>query len=53
MNTGGNGIGLLAPMMTPWISAHLGWQWGIGVGAIVAVLGALCWFGITPNEERR
>jgi MFS transporter, ACS family, D-galactonate transporter len=43
MNTGGNGIGLLAPMITPWLGTHLGWQWGIGVGAIVGLLGALCW----------
>lgn len=48
MNTGGNGIGLLAPMFTPWLGAHLGWGWALGVGAIVAVLGALCWWGIDP-----
>jgi MFS family permease len=48
MNTGGNGIGLLAPMITPWLGTHLGWGWGIGVGAIVGVLGALCWCGIDP-----
>jgi len=50
MNTGGNGIGLLAPMITPWIGTHLGWKWGLGVGAIVGVLGAICWFGIVPRE---
>ncbi|HEY0550281.1 MAG TPA: MFS transporter [Verrucomicrobiae bacterium] len=48
MNTGGNGIGLLAPMVTPWLGTHLGWGWGIGVGAIVGVLGALCWCWIDP-----
>jgi MFS transporter, ACS family, D-galactonate transporter len=48
MNTGGNGIGLLAPMITPWLGTHLGWGWGIGVGAIVGVLGALCWCWIDP-----
>ena len=51
MNTGGNGIGLLAPMMTPWIGTHLGWGWGIGVGAVVGLLGAACWFGITVKEK--
>jgi MFS family permease len=50
MNTGGNGIGLLAPVVTPWLGTHLGWEWGLGVGAIVGVLGALCWFGITARE---
>jgi ACS family D-galactonate transporter-like MFS transporter len=53
MNTGGNGLGLLAPMFTPWLGAHLGWGWGLGVGAIVAVLGGLCWFGITSGEAER
>jgi MFS family permease len=51
MNTGGNGIGLLAPMITPWLGTHLGWEWGLGVGAIIGVLGGLCWFGITLPEK--
>jgi MFS family permease len=53
MNTGGNGIGLLAPLLTPWVSAHLGWKWGIGLGAIVAAAGGLCWTWITPKNARR
>jgi nitrate/nitrite transporter NarK len=48
MNTGGNGIGLLAPVLTPWIALHLGWKAGIGAGAIVCLLGALCWLWICP-----
>lgn len=51
MNTGGNGIGLLAPMLTPWIGMNLGWGWGIGVGAVVGLLGAACWFGISVNVD--
>ncbi len=50
MNTGGNGIGLLAPMVTPWVSAKLGWVWGIGLGAFVALAGAVCWFWISPRH---
>jgi MFS transporter, ACS family, D-galactonate transporter len=48
MNTGGNGIGLLAPMLTPIIARHLNWQAGLGVGAIVGLAGALCWLWIRP-----
>jgi dipeptide/tripeptide permease len=48
MNTGGNGIGLLAPMLTPWVGQRLGWHWGIGLGAAVGLLGALCWLRIRP-----
>jgi MFS family permease len=51
MNTGGNGIGLLAPMITPWLGTHLGWGWGLGVGAIIGVLGALCWWRIEPAPQ--
>jgi MFS transporter, ACS family, D-galactonate transporter len=50
MNTGGNGIGLLAPMITPFIGARLGWEWGLGLGAIIGLLGGLCWFGIDLRE---
>ncbi len=37
MNTGGNGIGLLAPILTPLISRRFGWGGGLCVGALVAV----------------
>ena len=51
MNTGGNGIGLLAPLVTPWVSAQLGWTWGISLGAFVGIVGAALWFWITPKER--
>lgn len=50
MNTGGNGIGLLAPIITPWLSAKAGWTWGISLGAFICMLGALCWWWIVPKE---
>jgi MFS family permease len=53
MNTGGNGIGLLAPLLTPIVSRHLGWTWGIGLGAIIAIAGGLCWTWIVPKNTRR
>jgi MFS family permease len=61
-NTGGNGGGLLAPIITPfvggWVSRQfavsdqIGWQWAIGLGSGIAVLGAVLWFWITPHDER-
>jgi MFS family permease len=51
MNTGGNGIGLLAPMVTPWVGEKLGWVWGIGLGAFVALAGAVCWYWIDPRHR--
>jgi len=53
MNTGGNGIGLLAPMITPWLGSHLGWEWGLGAGALIGVVGGLCWFGIRLQQPRQ
>jgi sugar phosphate permease len=50
INTGGNGIGLLAPVATPAISEALGWSWGIGMGVLVAMLGGLCWWWIEPRK---
>jgi hypothetical protein len=50
INTGGNGVGLLAPLLTPVISARFGWQWGISIGGIVGLLGAFCWCGIDPTR---
>ena len=47
-NTGGNVGGMLAPMMTPWVSDHFGWPWGIGLGGVICFLGALCWCWIDP-----
>ena len=39
MNTGGNGIGLLAPVITPFVGERLGWGWGIAIGAAVGLSG--------------
>ncbi|MCI0364668.1 MAG: MFS transporter [Phycisphaerales bacterium] len=50
MNTGGNGIGLLAPVVTPWVANKLGWQSGIAVGGVVCLLGAVCWLCIRPAQ---
>jgi MFS family permease len=52
MNTGGNAGGMLAPVVTPWISAHFGWPLGIGLGGLVCILGALCWLGIKVDSQK-
>jgi MFS family permease len=46
VNTGGNGIGLLAPLFTPMISESIGWKWGISIGGLACIGGALCWWPI-------
>jgi MFS transporter, ACS family, D-galactonate transporter len=61
-NTGGNAGGLVAPIVTPWVSgwvsrqfelsAQAGWQWGISLGSVIAVAGAVLWLWIKPRDER-
>ena len=51
INTGGNAGGLLAPVVTPWVSRHFHWQLGIGLGGLVCLSGALCWFWIDPKQR--
>jgi MFS family permease len=52
-NTGGNAGGMLAPVVTPWVSETLalGWQHGIGLGAVVCLAGAAAWIWIEPSAE--
>jgi MFS family permease len=52
-NTGGNVGGQLAPILTPIISnaRSLGWPWGIGLGGIVCLIGAVLWIWIDPGQR--
>lgn len=60
-NTSGNAIGLVAPILTPavsiWITEQfgigerIGWQWAISLGSAIAIMGAILWLFITPEEE--
>ncbi len=50
VNTGGNGIGLLAPLFTPMISESIGWKWGISIGGLVCIAGGLCWWPIRLKQ---
>ena len=44
---------LLAPVITPWVSKYFRWQIGIGLGGLVCLLGALCWFWIDPADSEK
>jgi dipeptide/tripeptide permease len=41
---------MLAPVLTPWIGEHWGWPIGIGLGAVVRLIGAVSWCWIKPEE---
>jgi sugar phosphate permease len=53
-NTGGNAGGILAPIVTPWVSDALGygWQAGIGMGSLICLIGAVLWYWIEPAAAR-
>jgi MFS transporter, ACS family, D-galactonate transporter len=51
-NTGGNAGGILAPIVTPWISdaLHFGWQSGLAVSSGVCLTGAVLWYWIDAED---
>ena len=49
-NTGGNAGGVLAPIVTPFVSKAYGWPWGIGLGSLVCVAGTCLWLWIDLEE---
>ncbi|HXX93482.1 MAG TPA: MFS transporter [Planctomycetota bacterium] len=51
MNTGGNGGGLLAPIVTPLFASYFGWKGGLGLACGVSVIGALFWLWIDPTRS--
>jgi len=50
MNMGSNIGGLISPALTPVIASIIGWENALHVAAILAIIGAFLWFGITPVD---
>ena len=53
MNTAGNAIGLLAPLLTPWISDRFGWQASLLLAAGLCWLAASAWLGVRLDEPAK
>ena len=53
LNTGGNGGGILAPMITPVVGEALGWGAAVAVGAFICLGGMLLWLWIVPPAESK
>lgn len=51
MNTGTNVGGFISPALTPILAAHVGWTNALYVAAVISVLGASLWLGISPSES--
>jgi ACS family glucarate transporter-like MFS transporter len=50
MNMGSNVGGLISPALTPLIASWIGWENALHVAAALAVIGALLWIGIKPEN---
>ena len=50
VNMGGQIGGALTASLTPWIAQRFGWTSSFGVAAVMAVIGALCWFAVHPER---
>ena len=48
VNTGGNGVGMLAPIITPILGQQFGWTTAIVVACGICAVGGALWLGITP-----
>jgi MFS family permease len=46
LNTGGNGVGMLAPIVTPLLGLRYGWDTAVVVACAICGVGALLWLGI-------
>ena len=53
LNTIGNGGGILAPVITPWVGTHYGWPAAIGVACGVCAVGAVLWLWIDAGATSR
>jgi ACS family glucarate transporter-like MFS transporter len=50
MNMGSNLGGLVSPALTPLVAAWVGWENALFLAAGFSILGALMWFGISPES---
>ena len=53
VNTGGNGIGMLAPIITPILGLHFGWNSAIFVACLISAIGGILWLGIDETPRSR
>ena len=51
MNMGSNLGGLVSPALTPVIASYIGWENALHVAALLALVGALLWLGIRPEQK--
>jgi predicted MFS family arabinose efflux permease len=51
LNTGGNAVGLLAPVVSPALGKTYGWNAVLVLASVVCVFGAAMWWGVTATGD--
>jgi MFS transporter, ACS family, glucarate transporter len=50
VNMGGQIGGAVTASLTPWVAQRFGWTTSFGIGAALAVAGAICWMTVHPDR---
>lgn len=51
LNTVGNAGGLVAPIVTPLFSDHIGWRGSLALAGVICLLGAPLWLKVDPGDD--
>jgi MFS family permease len=51
LNAGGNIGGFFSPVVTPYVASKAGWEWGLYLGGLLVILGAVCCYFLDPVEK--
>ena len=51
LNTVGNAGGLVAPIVTPLFSDHIGWRGSLAVAGVICLMGAPLWLMVDPGDD--
>ncbi|HXD87465.1 MAG TPA: MFS transporter [Urbifossiella sp.] len=51
VNTGGNGVGALAPILTPILGAYYDWNFAIVAACAICGVGGMLWLGIDADRH--
>ena len=52
MNMGSNLGGLVSPALTPILASMIGWEYALHVAAVLSIIAALLWLGVSPLKEK-
>jgi ACS family glucarate transporter-like MFS transporter len=50
VNMGGQIGGAVTASLTPWVALHFGWTTSFAISAALAVVGAICWMTVHPEQ---